>query len=320
MRDIDLVYKDNEFCIPNAWEKLTPEQYQHLVDNLLLLSAGELSPGEVRMRYVCDVMNWDLRRFRTEEQIANLLVISEMVTFIFTIQYPDGCKAIQRLSDEEYCQAKRIDPHNLNFPLAAELRREDYKFVVDWRFCAQLLPVLTVDGQKYHGYDVNTEYGMLTTSLVALQFLEARALAGKRNALPLLAAVLYYPGSYNSEGAHRLARKFQKLPESTLMAVAFNFTAFDNFLMSSTDYSILTKFGTPKAKEISIDGIDALYDLSADGLGEAASVEKMNVLTYLRLMRKKTIESVKNLQALGYDIGKIANTTGLDINVINKIL
>ena len=138
--------------------------------------------------------------------------------------------------------------------------------------------------------------------------------------LPLLASILYYPGPYDSEDAHRKADLFSDVPQNVLAAIAYNFTAFNNFLMTKTEYSILTEFTSQRAREISTDAADALYDLSSDGLGDAQHVERLNLLTYLRILRKKTIESVRRLSAAGEDPGKIANTTGLDITTITKIL
>ncbi|MBR3030404.1 MAG: hypothetical protein IKH93_04575 [Bacteroidales bacterium] len=321
MKPISLTYRNTAFDIPNGWEQLTPEQYQHLVDNILLASQGKLSPGEVRMRYVCDVMGWNIGKFRTEDQLENLVVLSQMVSFIFLITYPKDSEAVARLTDEEYREARRTDPFHLSFPHAEDLRKEDYRYEVDWCFCKQLVPEVSVGKRVFTGYEINTGFGMLTTSLTALQYIEARALLGNgADTLPLLASILYYPGPYDSEDAHRKADLFSDVPQNVLAAIAYNFTAFNNFLMTKTEYSILTEFTSQRAREISTDAADALYDLSSDGLGDAQHVERLNLLTYLRILRKKTIESVRRLSAAGEDPGKIANTTGLDVTTIMKIL
>lgn len=140
--------------------------------------------------------------------------------------------------------------------------------------------------------------------------------------LPLLAAVLYSgKGEYSSEKAQKLAQRFRKLPANTLMAIALNFTAVNNFLFSKTEFSLLTQFAVhPGSCSITTDATDALYDLSKDGLGNAHQVEQMNVLTYLRILRKKTIDGVKSLKASGMEVAKIATEVGLPIDIINKIV
>ena len=46
----------------------------------------------------------------------------------------------------------------------------------------------------------------------------------------------------------------------------------------------------------------------------------MNVLTYLRILRKKTIDGVKALRAAGMDVAKIANEVGLPLEIVKKII
>ena len=84
-KDIELIYKGEVYRIPNRWDAMTQEQYIRLVRDLLRMAAGELSAGELRINYLCDIMHWDRRRFRTEEQIANLVAISEQLIFLFQI-------------------------------------------------------------------------------------------------------------------------------------------------------------------------------------------------------------------------------------------
>lgn len=99
-----------------------------------------------------------------------------------------------------------------------------------------------------------------------------------------------------------------------------NFTAVNNFLFSKTEFSLLTKFIPKEGSSITTDATDALYDLSKDGLGNARQVEQLNVLTYLRILRKKTIEGVKSLKATGMELAKIADEVGLSLEIVKKII
>lgn len=137
----------------------------------------------------------------------------------------------------------------------------------------------------------------------------------------MLAAILYYPEKeYNSERAHELANAFAKLPLETLTAISFNFQAFNNYLFSKTSFSLLSKFAHKPKQPITTDASDALYDLSKEGLGNAKQIEQMNVLTYLKVLRKKTIDAVKDMKGFGWDKLKISEEVGLPISVIDKIL
>ena len=301
---------------------MTSRQYIRLVADLLRMAAGGLSAGEVRINWLCDIMNWDRRRFRTEEQIANLVSISEQLTFLFQINYPDNNAVLDGMDSETYELCRRVDPFRLHLPIARVLRRLDYQYVVDLCFCAQLIPAVRVKEHTYQGYTVEKGYGMLTCSLTALQYIEARELIERgEKSLPLMAAILYYPSpQYDSERAHALAHEFEILPPQLLTAISFNFQAFNNYLFSKTHFSLLSKFKPRPDHPITTDASDALYDLSKEGLGDALQIEQMNVLTYFKVLRKKTIDAVRDMKGFGWDKTKISNEVGLPISVIDDII
>lgn len=280
---IHLSYRDKQVDIPNAWEVLTSAQYLKLVGYLLQLDHGEIDPWVLKVRFLCDLLDLDIRRFRKEEDAEALASVSDRITFLF--------------------------------------HETDTKIELNLCFCHQLLPMVEVEGKQFGGYEVSTAFQSLTCSLTALQYIEARqTLEMGEASYPLLAAILYYPGEYSSEGAQKLARTFESLPKVTLQAIALNFTAINNFLFTKTEFSLLTKFRDSKKAAITTDASDALYDLSKDGLGNVLQVERMNVLTYLRILRKKTIDGVKELKAAGMDVAKIANTVGLPLEIIKQIV
>lgn len=322
MKDIELVYKGEIYRIPNRWEGMTDRQYIRLVADLLRMAEGQFSAGEVRINYLCDIMGWKKRKFRTEEQIANLVAISEQLTFLFQINYPNNNEVLDGMDKENYEMCRRIDPFRLHHPIARVLRRLDYNYVVDLCFCAQMIPAVRVKERCYKGYSVGTGYGVLTCSLTALQYIEARDLIEHgADSLPLMAAILYYPErQYNSEKAHALAHDFADLPPELLTAISFNFQAFNNYLFSRTSFSILSKFKPKPDRPITTTASDALYDLSKEGLGDARQIEQMNVLTYLKVLRKQTIAAVRDMKGFGWDKLKISEEVGLPISVIDNII
>ncbi|WP_455127908.1 hypothetical protein [Prevotella veroralis] len=46
----------------------------------------------------------------------------------------------------------------------------------------------------------------------------------------------------------------------------------------------------------------------------------MNVLTYLKVLRKKAIDAVKDMKGFGWDKLKISEEVGLPNSVVNKII
>ena len=105
-----------------------------------------------------------------------------------------------------------------------------------------------------------------------------------------------------------------------LTAISFNFQAFNNYLFNKTAFSLLTKFKLKPEHPITTDASDALYDLSKDGLGDSRQIEQMNLLTYLMVLRKKTIDAVRDMKGFGWDKVKISDEVGLPVSIINEIV
>lgn len=290
--DITIMSGSQTAVIPNSWQGVTPDVFQKFVSNLAEHYAGNITVADIRRRYVLDVMGWRLSRIHDADALATVISIADRVTFLFA---------------EE---GQSITP-NLNF-------------------FAQFVPTIKIGTTEYHAYTVSTAYNNLTTSLTALQFIEAQQIlqqatvpgsfAAGQSSLPFLAAILYCPPPYNSTTAQLLADKMQQLSPVTLMAIQMNFIAFTTALYSQTEFALLAKFQPKKQSPIATDMADALYDLCADGLGTHEEVEQMNLLTYLRILRKKTIEAVRQMRSMEWDVIRISQETTLPVSVIQQII
>ena len=71
---------------------------------------------------------------------------------------------------------------------------------------------------------------------------------------------------------------------------------------------------------ISTGALESLYNLSSDGLGDVDTIERMNILQYLTILRKKLIDTVRSLHSAKMEKIDIAKETGLPIHIINDIL
>ena len=279
-QDITIMSGSQTAVIPNSWQGVTPDVFQKFVSNLADHYAGNLTEADIRRRYVLDVMGWRLSRIHDTDPLATVVALADRITFLFT-------------SD--------LTP-NLNF-------------------FAQFVPTIKIGTTEYQAYSVSTAYNNLTTSLTALQYIEAQqALTQGTPSLPMLAAILYCPQPYSSTLAQQLAEKMQQLPAVTLMAIQMNFIAFTTALYTQTEFALLSKFQPKKQSPIATDMADALYDLCADGLGTHEQVEQMNLLTYLRILRKKPIEAVRQMRSLEWDVIKISQETTLPVSVIQQII
>lgn len=322
MKDkIEFIVHGNMYFIPNAWEQLNTFLFVSMVHDFNRMVKGEIPPAMVRVNYVCNVMGWNPKRIKSDA-CENLTFLAEQVTFPFTIMYPDNDLALNDLEPELRRLCKRVSPERLSgISIARYLSKLDYKFVLDNCFCKQMISSVELDDEIYMGYTIDTGFNRLTCSLTALQYIEARALIGSSaDTLPLLTAILYHPGPYSSESAHRLASEFVRLPEKYLQAIAFNFQAFNNFLFTQTEFSLLTAAHDAKHSAISTGALESLYNLSNDGLGDITVVEQMNIIKYLTILRKKIIEAVRSMNAMKMEKLDIEKETGLPIHIINQIL
>ena len=320
--------------LPSRWEALSTRQYLRLVEDLMLLAEGKLSPGTVRLRLLCDTMGWDLGKMKGDDTLANAIMLSEHITFPLRITYPEEAnELLHPLPRDIREQCRRTDPFRLHLPIATKLQQMDYRYTIDLCFCKQFLPTLRTRHNAYQGYIVSTAYDTLTLSLTSLQYIEAMAILKRIGAngangqtpstpttLPLLAAILYTPQPYSSTAAHAIADDLATLPPPTLQAVAWNFQALNNFIFTHTPFSLLAHVQERRSPPIATDAGDALYDLSADGLGNNTEIEQMNIITYLRILRKKTIDTVRLMRTHQIGTPQISAHTGLPIHTVNQIL
>ncbi|MDR2917628.1 MAG: hypothetical protein LBV74_22785 [Tannerella sp.] len=321
-KPIEFRLRDETHSITNSWEKLSPETFEYLFSLLMQMAAGQLAPAMVRILYVCDVLGINYRKIKDPAAVENINKLAYQVTFPISIVYPDNNAVLSELPPDLRDMARKVPPDRLpQSAMTKYLQRLEYHFVIDNCFCAQLIPAISVGGKTLPGYAVNTEFDNLTCNLTALQYIEAKQLIGRsKDTLPLMASILYHPHPYDSLSAHKAAASFAELPEQTLLAIAFNFQSFTNYLFTKTHFSLLTKGKDEKKSPIATGALESLYNMSQDGLGDMNTVSQMNIIQYLTVLRKKTIEFVKSLSQAEKKLTEIEKITGLPLSIIKQIV
>lgn len=272
--------------LPNSWDTIADKDFPVIVDALAQLYAGIITPNEVLCRYVCSALSLSLPRIVSSNHAADLLAIAQRVTFLFTPSAP-----VLEAS------ASSLQP-NLNF-------------------ARQFLPRIAT----HNAYTISTSCQRLTCSLTALQYIEAiDALHGGTDQLPLLASILYSPRPYDTAKALDLVGEFRCQSAVTLLSVRMVFEALVNFIYTRTPFSLLAQFKSKKESPIATTMADSLFDLATEGYGTVDQVEQMNVITFLSIMRKKTIDTVRSMRSMELTTPDIASRTGLPISVINDIV
>ncbi len=273
-----------ELSVPNRWELLSTDQFLFLVALLTWYAQKKATMDDVRLQYVCNVLQVDITSISDIDAMANLTIIADQVDFIF---------------DES---------GTINLCFLAQL-------------LPVISTGRTIFNKKYYGYAVNTDFDTLTCSLTAGQFIDAQQLlTSSTSQLPLLAAILYCPLPYTSKNAHDLAKEFKNISPIFLQAVSLNFQALITYLFTRTHFSILSSGTKDNVPEIATGMLETMYNLSSDGMGDVQSVKQMPIIEFLTILRKKIIESVKAMHAAKMDLVKISNITGLPTQIIKKML
>ena len=308
------------YMIPNCWESLTPTLYLSLCELLQQWSTGSISYSEVRIKYVCAALDINTSKIQADLAYQNIYFLSQQVSFIFNHNYP--VEAIKGLEKQDKLHLKKIAPeHFPNKMLRSFLSKQKYTYTIDACFSQQLLPIVIINNTTYHGYDICTSYGIISSTLTAMQFIDAYQLISLGpNMYPLMASILYAPGIYNSEQAHKLATTFEKLSTAQLFAITLNFQSFCSYLFTQTQFSILMQSNGKQNNTISTGMAESLFNLSNDGLGDAATIERMPIVKYLLILRKKLIESIHAMHQGKIDLLEISERTGLTINTIKQII
>lgn len=329
MKTNDYEIKGKRFSIPNEWESLTAKQFEYLLGLIGKFASGDMSPAMVRIRFVCYVMGWDINKVKDKTAMQNVALMGDNIDFIFNIMYDDPSVLDSMDADMRRKLMKQSPDKFPGNPIAKYIARKgEYRFVVNNCFCAQLIPFVCLStGNKFRnkhvmfrGYKMDNNFGVLSCSLRALQYIDARNLLSQPDKFPLMASILYQSGTYDPAKAHADAVMFARLPEQTLQAIAFNFDSFNNYLFKCTEFSLLTAGDSKEESEISNGAVESLYSLCADGIGNADEVAQLNLIDYLTLSRKKTIDAVLSLASTEMKDIEIADKTGLPLNIINKII
>lgn len=323
MKEIRFSVAGEQYSLPNRWEDLTPEQFIFLCQLLADYGAGKISPMQVKISLVCHCMDWDPQKIKESDAHANLFVLASRISFIFDIVYPDG--VLDAIPAADRSQLRKCEPANLtDRKLSRYLSKQSYSYSVSSSFAAQLIPELKIGRKTIPGYSICTDQGMLTCSLTSLQFLEAielLPLIKTHEQLQLLASILYFEGEYNAEMAHQRAELFAKVDPVTLQAISLNFQAFTSFLMCKTRFSILrSSADAAQERGISLSSVDELYALASDGLGDVHSLEQLNCITYLSILRRRLIVGVRALRDMKMENSEIAHKTGLHLSIIRQIV
>lgn len=138
--------------------------------------------------------------------------------------------------------------------------------------------------------------------------------------LDITIAILYKTKSKNNSLDKR-KKLASKMPIKNKHAIITNYQAFVSFLARKTKYSLLWSGKAHEGKnKIRIGLADSIYSLSKIGYGQVSDVENTNLITFLDLQLKNTIDMVQMMHENEMSVIDISDKTGLTLKQINRIV
>lgn len=326
---IEFYFGDNEYSFPNSWEELTQEQFLALLPYLEQYSEGSLSVSDVRALWFMDIAGLTGMKLNNKNKdffAENIYRMAHEFTFIFDIEYPKG--SLDNIDPELRKAVRKTPPEDMEqTPEVRYLSKLDYTYKIAACWCKNLIPSFEHKGKTYKAYTVDLNGKMLSTSLIASQYIaatEALSQFEKTNEtlyLRLLAACLYSPNAkFDTDLVPGFADEFKKLPEGILFGILLNFQSIMTHFRTRTKWNMLWNRKADTDVKLSLGISESLYSLSQRGYCDYKNADTMPLLKFFDLMLKDIYDSVRMLKSHEVDLLDIAEKTGLSINQVKQIV
>ena len=269
--------------VPNRWHELSEEQFVRLADTINDFEKGMTNFEQFKVMSVAAILDIKVNRLKMSETLfENLFRISEHLDFPYKIR-----------------------------------EKEDHK-EVEFRICVnrQMLPKV----KQNHGYIFNVDSGMIETTIVSEQYVDAISLmklySSDRSdqALDMLVKVLYCPLPYSKENMQKV--KLHQFTNNQKLAAYYNFRGLLEWIRRIDKYDIIFNSAEDKPGRSPIGMEGSLYSLSKAGYGVFRDICKLDLFTYLDLLLSQTIESIHTLKGCGLKPTEIAEKLNLTVGQI----
>lgn len=273
--------------VPNRWHELSEEQFVRLADTINDFEKGMTNFEQFKVMSVAAILDIKVNRLKMSETLfENLFRISEQLDFPYKIR-----------------------------------EKEDHK-EVEFRICVnrQMLPKV----KQNHGYVFNVDSGMIETTIVSEQYVDAISLmklySSDRSdqALDMLVKVLYCPLPYSKENMQKV--KLHQFTNNQKLAAYYNFRGLLEWIRRIDKYDIIFNSAEDKPGRSPIGMEGSLYSLSKAGYGVFRDICKLDLFTYLDLLLSQTIESIHTLKGCGLKPTEIAEKLNLTVGQISTVV
>lgn len=272
--------------IPNRWHELDEDQFTRLCGAIASFEKGETTFEQFKVMTVAAILDLDVTRLKmTDTLFENLFRISEQLGFPYRIH-----------------------------------EKEDRK-EVEFRICVnrQMLPKV----KHNKGYVFNVDSGMIETSIVAEQYIDAISVmklyssGHKDSALDILVKVLYCPLPYSKDNMQKVM--LHQFSREQKVAAYYNFRGLLEWIRKIDKYDLIFNSAEPRSGRSPIGLEGSLYSLSKAGYGIYKDICSLDLFTYLDMLLSQTIESIHSLKGCGLKLTEIAEKLNLTIGQISSV-
>ena len=273
--------------VPNRWHELNEEQFVRLAGVISDFEKGVTNFEQFKVMTVAAILDLKVNKLKmTETLFENLFRISEQLDFPYKIR-----------------------------------EKEDHK-EVEFRICVnrQMQPKV----KQNHGYVFNVDSGMIETSIVSEQYVDAISVMKlyssdhSDQALDMLVKILYCPLPYSKESMQKV--KLHQFSRNRRLAAYYNFRGLLEWIRRIDKYDIIFNSAEDKPGRSPIGMEGSLYSLTKAGYGVFRDVCTLDLFTYLDLLLSQTIESIHTLKGCGLKPTEIAEKLNLTVGQISTVV
>lgn len=329
--------KKKHHAFHDSWEELTRAEFISVCRLLKRYYMGEFDTFyEFRVHLLESLTGYERSKKKMDDQEKetiddNIYMLANMLRFPTKPYYPEP-EALNVLSPELQAKLNGFFPFEIyepQFQSQLETVKDvlKYKVAPNFNLKSNPLPFFKFKEVMFFGPEFHIdENGVFETDIIAGEYtaaLEYYGLYKKTKStkyLRYLTAILYRTNrkEFNRNDCKANAKLFKKLDEGILDAVEFFFQNLQELIYTMPDIKIL--FNRNKtSKGISLGVDETLYNLSQEGYGSKAEIDRLPLEDYLKMMLKSLLDYVGQLRSMDVKDAEIAKKTGLSISIIQNI-
>ena len=314
----------HEYEFHSEWEELTQEEALIVFSIIRRLEERKISINHARAELFMRMSGINIPREKREGAFwANVYQVASAFRFFYKYVYTD--EGFKHLSADTRSKLEKYLPFELEqTPEIRVAANMPVSYTFDMVFGRNLVTTIKHKNRVINTYSFSNADGIITTSLTALQYVDAIAIVKKYcetqspTVLDLLVSILCHAMPYTSLGASDEQKLYTDINQDLKLAILYNFMAICQWIRTRTHFNILW-LSTKKSKPSDSVG-DMIYSISKEGYGTPDQVSNMNLVVMLELMKKITIGNIQSLHAKKVKLVEIADITGYPVEIITKLI